>query len=144
MILDGLLRFRAALHELGMTGFQWLDGSFMEDIETNDNRPPNDIDVVIFYTPPEGVDESALAEANPDIFRNSKDAYSVDAYFYRLGLPMDQSAVERVSYWYSLWSHKRDHSWKGYIQIDLDPEHDAVARVNLNVLLEEEVAHGIA
>jgi hypothetical protein len=30
-ILDGLLRFRAALHGAGMvSGFQWLDGSFKE------------------------------------------------------------------------------------------------------------------
>ena len=32
-ILEGLLRFRAVLVEAGFTGFQWLDGSFLEDIE---------------------------------------------------------------------------------------------------------------
>jgi len=30
-ILDGLLRFRASLHNLGLTsGFQWINGSFLE------------------------------------------------------------------------------------------------------------------
>lgn len=32
-ILNGLLNYRSALHALGLTnGFQWLDGSFMENI----------------------------------------------------------------------------------------------------------------
>jgi hypothetical protein len=49
-ILTGLLSFRKALHGLGLnSGFQWLDGSFLEDIVTTDSRPPRDIDVVTFY-----------------------------------------------------------------------------------------------
>jgi hypothetical protein len=55
-ILDGLLRFRAWLHNLGiLSGFQWVDGSFLEDIETIAKRPPNDIDVVTFFDMPPGV-----------------------------------------------------------------------------------------
>lgn len=49
-ILSGLLRYRQALHDLGMiNGFQWLDGSFMENVETTQSRHPNDIDVVTFF-----------------------------------------------------------------------------------------------
>lgn len=48
-ILDGLLRFRGKLHELGIvSGFQWLDGSFLEQIELLENRHPRDMDVVTF------------------------------------------------------------------------------------------------
>lgn len=38
-ILDGLLRFRADLHAAGITsGFQWLDGSFLEQVEALEGR----------------------------------------------------------------------------------------------------------
>ena len=48
-ILRGWLGMRAALRQLGYaSGFQWLDGSFMEDAETFRGRPPGDIDVVSF------------------------------------------------------------------------------------------------
>src|SRR5437867_13022888 len=55
-ILTGFLDYRAALHAAGLTtGFQWLDGSFMEHIEVGARRrPPNDIDVVSFYHLPPG------------------------------------------------------------------------------------------
>ena len=60
-ILDGLLRYRAALHGLGVTrGFQWLDGSFLEHIEVLDSRPPNDIDVVTFFHLPAGETQASL------------------------------------------------------------------------------------
>ena len=33
-ILNGFLRFRGELHKLGLvSGFQWIDGSFLENIE---------------------------------------------------------------------------------------------------------------
>ena len=52
-ILEGFLRYRAALHAAGLVqGFQWLDGSFLEHIELTEGRAPNDIDVVTFYRLP--------------------------------------------------------------------------------------------
>ena len=30
-----------------------------------------------------------------------------------------------------MWSHRRDSTWKGYLQIDLDPHGDALAAVQL-------------
>ena len=48
-ILEGLLAYRAALRGAGIiNGFQWLDGSFVEDCEKNRNRPPTDIDIITF------------------------------------------------------------------------------------------------
>ena len=45
--MAGFLDFRALLHSLGInTGFQWLDGSFMENVELLEQRAPKDIDVV--------------------------------------------------------------------------------------------------
>ena len=49
-ILGRILDFRERLQTEGLlTGFQWLDGSFLEDIEQRDGRPPRDLDVVTVY-----------------------------------------------------------------------------------------------
>lgn len=48
-ILQGFLRFRELLTQAGiLSGFQWIDVSFLENIEAEENRPPNDLDVVTF------------------------------------------------------------------------------------------------
>jgi hypothetical protein len=63
MILRQWLQHRAALRRLGFQrGFQWLDGSFVE------NKDPNDLDVVTFVFRPTTVasaaDLAALMRAN--------------------------------------------------------------------------------
>jgi hypothetical protein len=59
-ILRGLLRYRQELANLGFTtGFQWLSGSFMEDIETLETRHPQDVDLVTFYQRPAGIVDDA-------------------------------------------------------------------------------------
>lgn len=52
-ILKGFLNYRKKLHDLGLVqGVQWLDGSFVENIEVLEGRAPNDIDVVTFANMP--------------------------------------------------------------------------------------------
>jgi len=134
-ILDGLLRYRAALHVAGLvTGFQWVDGSFLEHVESLENRPPNDVDVVTFYHLPAGVTQAAFAIGNTDLLNSAKTkaAYQVDGYVTSLGNPADR-LVRRASYWYGLWSHRRDRTWKGFIEIDLAPD-DVTAREHLRKL----------
>lgn len=54
-LLQGLLDFRVELHNAGLhSGFQWIDGSFVENVEETANRSPNDIDVVTFFYIPNG------------------------------------------------------------------------------------------
>ncbi|MBF0401155.1 MAG: hypothetical protein HQL90_10355 [Magnetococcales bacterium] len=134
-ILDGLLRFRADLHRAGIiNGFQWLDGSFLEDVESLENRPPRDMDVVTFYHLPDGHNQRSLLKINPILFdRNAwKTSYKVDPYFISLGKPTDADRVKEISYWYSIWSHRRDGLWKGFVQVDLNPARDDAARAILN------------
>lgn len=57
----------------------------------------------------------------------------MDAYFAVLGQPTDQWQVKNIAYWYSLWSHRRDGLWKGFVQVDLDPAQDGDARAVLNL-----------
>lgn len=46
-LLRGLLDLRAALRRIGITtGFQWIDGSFVEDKERRVGSAPGDIDIV--------------------------------------------------------------------------------------------------
>ena len=134
-ILAGLLDYRSSLHAIGLTlGFQWLDGSFLEEIETLENRPPRDIDVVTFFHLPNGVSQQDLFRANPQLFDLShvKSNFYVDGYLQELKANSPDILVEKTTYWYSMWSHRRDQLWKGFLQIDLAPIEDIAARANLN------------
>jgi hypothetical protein len=134
-ILDGLLRFRAAFHQAGIvSGFQWLDGSFLEDVETLENRPPRDMDVVTFFDLPEGQDQRSLFQQHRTLFdpKQTKATYAMDAYIAVLGYPTDQSQVTQVAYWYSMWSHRCDGLWKGFVQVDLNPAQDTAALALFN------------
>jgi hypothetical protein len=133
-VLQGFLRYRAALHGAGLTqGFQWLNGSFLEDVETLERRPPRDLDVVTFYRLPAGQSQQDVRLSAPHLFPVNRTAqeqlktnFHVDAYLVHLGM-IPERLVERSAYWYSLWSHRRNQLWKGYIQINLAPTEDAAA-----------------
>lgn len=122
-ILRGFLYYRKFLYSLGITaGFQWVNGSFTENVEILRNRPPNDIDVVSFIAEP----ENPLPD---ELFDNLyiKQQYQVDGYFVDLnGNP--QELVKWTAYWYSMWSHQRDTKiWKGFFHIPLSMQDDMVA-----------------
>ena len=135
-ILRGFLEYRVALHQRGISsGFQWIDGSFTEHKEVLGHGAPNDVDVVTFFTLPEGVDELSFSVRIADLFdnENTKRRYYVDAYPHLLGRPMGSFDVKMVSYWYSMWSHRRNGLWKGFVQVDISPDEDE----NANLLLEQ-------
>jgi hypothetical protein len=130
-ILRGFLDYRAALHAAGLTsGFQWLNGSFVEDIENSTrNRPPGDVDVVTFYQLPAGVTQNDILTRVPDLFDHDlvETTYHVDAYTCQLNASGERLVI-RSAYWYSVWAHQRDTLlWKGFLQVDLAPGQDALA-----------------
>lgn len=134
-ILAGLLDFRAALHRVGIVrGFQWLDGSFVENVEALEERPPRDIDVVTFFHAPSGETQESLAERHPVLFnkRETKTRYLVDAYFVQMDAGDPMVLVSHSTYWYSLWAHRRSGEWKGYLRIDLAPAKDPAARASMS------------
>ena len=129
-ILQGLLRLRAAFHAVGVvSGFQWVDGSFLEHVEVLESRPPKDVDVVTYFALPTGVSEADLVTRDPEIFDHDKvkAAYQVDHYPFVLGKSIDAFQIRQISYWYGMWSHRRDGMWKGFIQVSLDPAEDILA-----------------
>lgn len=126
-ILDGFLGYRAALHGLGLCeGFQWLDGSFLEDVEMLERRAPQDIDVVTFVRTPANFAPvvADLAVVDHD---HAKVQFHVDSYFVELDELTPDAVVAQSAYWYSVWSHRRNQAWKGFLQVDLAATNDAQA-----------------
>ncbi len=127
-ILEGLLAYREALRNIGiLEGFQWIDGSFVENCELIRGRPPKDVDVITFAPRPVGLDESAwraLVHSNMELFDPAqvKEKFSCDAYFVDLGAHPVQ-LVSNTRYWFGLFSHQRDtFIWKGMIEVALDDD----------------------
>ncbi|HLL00311.1 MAG TPA: hypothetical protein VK539_06965 [Myxococcaceae bacterium] len=132
-VLDGYLRYRAALHSVGLVqGFQWLDGSFLEHVEVTERRAPNDIDVVTFFHLPTATSQAQLAAQESELFDNESvlATYRVDAYLVHLGMPPER-LTQQSAYWYSVWSHRRNQRWKGFVQVDLTPTEDLAAAATL-------------
>lgn len=141
LLMKGLLNFRARLHHAGMTqGFQWINGSFAENIEKRENRSPNDIDLVTFFYSPNGYTQKELYDSLSDIFDNdaAKDQYHVDSYFVPLDDATAEEIIKEYIYRYSIWSHTRDDRWKGYLQVDLASNYDDLARSELENIENEE------
>ena len=99
-LLSGLLDFRAALHAAGaVRGFQWIDGSFVENAEFSRGRAPGDIDAVTFFHVPEGYTEESFANAFPDFFNPSamKWDFGVDAYLATVNLNNPETIARRAA-----------------------------------------------
>lgn len=133
-ILQGFFNLRAELLALGIRGFQWLDGSFMEDIEAQERRDPQDMDVVTFIdSPPDPAVIQAMIAPKPELWDplRSKAVYFVDHYLVSLGA-LPTRVVAQTRYWYALFSHRRDGQWKGMLEVDLqDKSADDAARMAL-------------
>jgi hypothetical protein len=130
-ILDGFLNFRGELRSLGIQGFQWLDGSFLEDIETQEGRYPKDIDVVTFVAQPTSLaDIQAAFGPRPELLHRPsvKNSFSVDHFQIPL-CSSPERVVDSTRYWYGLFSHRRDRVWKGMLRVELmDKAEDDQAR----------------
>jgi hypothetical protein len=128
-LLNGLIQYRAALANIGLVeGFQWLDGSFTENVEAREARGPRDIDVITLYRRPahlrtDRAGWQALVGANRELFLPPvvKLTYNCDAYMIDLDSSNPFSLVDQVRYWFGLFSHKRNGIWKGMVQIPLCP-----------------------
>ncbi|WP_273455028.1 DUF6932 family protein [Nevskia ramosa] len=121
-ILAGLLLMRRDMRAAGIEGFQWLDGSFCQDIEAQESRAPGDIDVVSYVRPPAG-----FAPTNPlPAWLKSdtaKPAYHVDHYLVNLN-QRGEVIVESARYWSGLFSHTRLQVWKGMLRVELNATDD--------------------
>jgi hypothetical protein len=102
-------------------------------------RDPNDIDLVTFFSLPQHLSQQEVLQRVPLAFPISrgeraafKAEFFVDPYFVSLK-SRELLLVQQATYWYSMWSHRRDASWKGYLQLDLDPLEDQRAAAQLTL-----------
>lgn len=139
-ILRGLLTYRHELRKVGLTnGFQWVDGSFVEDKEKTKGSAPKDVDLVTLFERPAGLEADAAWNAfaapllstllDPDYCKAN---FACDAYPIDLGVTR-QGAAMLSAFWFSLFSHQRaTYRWKGIVQIPLGPDSlDAAADAEL-------------
>lgn len=123
----GLIAYRENLRSLGLRdGFQWIDGSFVEQIEFTRSRPPADVDVLTFARRPAITTEEwvNLTRTNLQLFDNAsvKTQFKCDAYFVDLGIN-PALIVSDTRYWFGLFSHQRGTSlWKGMLTVPLDSD----------------------
>ncbi len=121
-LLHGLLDFRAELNkQVVISGFQYIDGSFLENIESSENRPPNDIDIVTFIRGITQERQQQIMEQFPEIFdaEKCKLKYKLDHYIVDYGAHPDLT-VELIRYWLQLFSHNRKGVWKGMLRLELN------------------------
>lgn len=121
-ILKNFVIFRQRMTTLGIVyGFQWLDGSFLENIETSESRPPKDLDVVTFFGGLSTADQTIIRTSFPE-FSNpvlAKNNFFLDHY------PVDYNynpdvTVEQTRYWLQLFTHNRIGVWKGILRLSLN------------------------
>lgn len=133
-IIHGLVTYRTELRNEGIvSGFQWIDGSFVEDIERNKGRPPNDVDIITFANrPPAYLDPIKwrdFIKLRQDLFLpiECKKKFRCDAYYVDMNL-QPEILVSQTRYWFGLFSHQRDSFlWKGILEIALGDDKDVVA-----------------
>lgn len=138
-LIGGLLDYRALLGQLGYTdGVQFVDGSFVEDVEAREGRPPRDIDVFSFLVRP------ALYQTDPGLWASkgfaewaqevvdrarNKARFNLDTYAVAVDQHNGLQIIPTTIYWYSLFAHRRvTHDWKGFLRVPLDAAADANAR----------------
>ena len=128
-ILQGFLALREELLSRGIFGFQWIDGSFLEEIELTEGRPPGDIDVVTFVEVPHDPQTLNTKLLHPHDLGDRdlvKATFSVDHFVVPLGSPI-RLIVSLSRYWFGLFSHRRDGLWKGMLEVPLQDTKDHIA-----------------
>lgn len=123
-ILKKYLLFRSRINQVGLIdGFQWLDGSFTQNIEKSESRPPKDLDLITFYA---GLTQKMINDIlkNFEEFINSrlsKSVYKLDHFGIDYGMNSNrESIIENTRYWLQLFTHTRLSVWKGMVRIELN------------------------
>lgn len=137
IILKGLIDFRQRMPGYGIIyGFQWLDGSFLENIEASENRSPRDLDLVTFYSGLSPINIASISATFPEFVSRalSKATYKLDHFGVDMSFRPDVT-VENTRYWIQLFTHNRNSVWKGILRLSLNtPIDDQHAIDYLNTL----------
>lgn len=135
IILKKFFAFREEMRKCGISGFQYLDGSFLEDIENSSrNRPPSDLDLLTFYLPVTSAQETNIMTNFIEFVDRvqCKTNYSLDHLMVNLG-SHPVNIVEFTRYYVQLFTHNRSNVWKGMLKLDVGivgEDDDAVKFLN--------------
>ncbi len=125
-LLKGFNAYRLHLLNGGFTdGYQWVNGSFVQDCEALRNRAPNDIDIVTFNYLPKQYQMMDVYDLN----RNAayyfgdkmKERFHCDTHFVDLSFKASRVDASK-EYWKYEFGRTRDHDLsvsKGFIQLNL-------------------------
>lgn len=128
-LLKGLNAYRKHLFLGGFTsGSQWVDGSFVENVEKTRGRSPSDIDVITLFNRPlkyqinvekwNGDYEALIFGAYFDT-RKMKPAFHCDTYSIDLDSG-SRALIRNSTYWFGLFSDMRGGGGKkGILEIPL-------------------------
>lgn len=108
-------------------GFQWLNGSFLTDVERLERgRAPGDIDVVSFLYSSEATDLTAARHmASEEGHDDIKSRLQIDSYFVDLDVKTE-TVIDSAMYWQSIWGHRKgDYREKGFVKVTIDSCDDA-------------------
>jgi hypothetical protein len=137
-LLRNLIGYRALIaSDDFVEGLQFVNGSFVENIEATEGRNPNDIDVFSLLMPPaKYVNSPALWQQTGSAFwqneiadnPKNKNRFSLDVYGLMVDVGNLGLFLQRSLYWSSLFSHKRsNHDWKGFVAVPLNAADDQAA-----------------
>lgn len=137
-LLRNLIAYRGLLASDGyVNGIQFIDGSFVEDVERIEARNPNDIDIFSAVMPPDKYASdfrewsiSGLPFWKSEIVNNSlnRTRFSLDCYGMVLDPRQPFLYIKPFLYWYSLFSHRRTNfEWKGFVAVALGGAEDQAA-----------------
>ncbi len=121
-ILKNYLHFREKIRSLGLiNAIQWIDGSFLEDIEKQEKRAPRDLDCITIYWEYDMPFQIKLVGLFPEFYHPvlSKRNYQLDHYPFDAGFSPVKT-VEMTRYWSQLFSHNRNGVWKGLLSLQLN------------------------
>ncbi|MED5549797.1 MAG: hypothetical protein VX529_10615 [Pseudomonadota bacterium] len=132
-LLRGFISYRQLLRHHGFDrGVQFVDGSFVENVEVIRGREPSDIDVFSLVHAPRNflADPSSWVVQGLPIWneevqnaKKNKKRFNIDSYalLYEEVAGHPLGLINHIIYWYSLFSHQRDtFSWKGFVGVDMD------------------------
>jgi hypothetical protein len=128
-LLLGLNAYRERLFDRGfIDGMQWIDGSFVEDVERLHSRPPRDIDLITLFRRPKRYAANLKSWKEDfekkiffDLFEPNANKFSFNCDTYALDLDgKSESIIEQSAYWLGLFSQQRttQHT-KGIVSIPL-------------------------
>ena len=132
-ILKGLVRFRLSCVENGISGRQWVDGDFVENIEAENREPENVVVVSLIYRK-ENDEYRRILDAFPEFAdgKLSRQNYKVDHRAFVINLSPEYT-VQYSKHWNMVYGHNEKGVWKGMLEMPLY-ENDAFDQMAMNYL----------